>query len=273
MGNGHTQPVEQGTLHLAGPAEARLRFSGPPKRLTGTIPLINKGSEKQRIRSIVVHSKKLLSAQRAPLSEIPVAARLQGGEQSSVRATLVLDPQTSPGSYDFEFVLADRKVAATAHVSAVVDLRVDPAEITILAGSSAPETRTIVLENAGNVPLALGSESETSLFDSSNLITTFLSGLHKAERESAEKMTEAFLNEWAELKAGTLVVRHEAITLAPGERKEIELECKIPTELKALHRYRARLPLYNASLSLNIYMTAKSGPGTGKTKHSGGSRR
>src|SRR5690349_1773310 len=103
MGMNVDTPIsEHGAVHLAGPEDTRLRFSGPPKSLTGTIPLVNTGSEKQKIRSVAVKSDKLLGAGRLPLREIAFYARLYGGEQVSVPATLVLDPQTPPGSYDLE---------------------------------------------------------------------------------------------------------------------------------------------------------------------------
>src|SRR5712692_3638304 len=106
--NGNTLPSEETTVHLAGPEDTHLRFSGPPQNLTGTIPLVNTGSEKQKIRSVAVNSGKLLGAARLPLREIPFFARLYGGEQVSAPATLVLDAQTPPGNYDLELTVGAR---------------------------------------------------------------------------------------------------------------------------------------------------------------------
>ena len=123
-----------------GPEDTRLRFSGPPKSLTGIIPLVNTGSEKQKIRSVAVNSAKLLGAARLPLREFPFYARLYGGEQVSVPATLCSIPRLPPGSYDLELTVGARTLPATAHVSEVVDLRLDPVQITILAGSATSYT-------------------------------------------------------------------------------------------------------------------------------------
>jgi hypothetical protein len=243
-----------------------LRFSGPPKSLSGTIPLVNTGSEKQKIRSIAVHSEKLLGAAKLPVREIPFYACLYGGEQVSVPATLVLDPQTPPGSYDLELTVGARTLAATAHVSEVVDLRLDPVEITILAGPATSYTRTLVVENAGNVSLPTGAQCEAPIFDSFDLVSTFLIGLNKGDRESAESMTRAFLNEWADLKAGTLVTKRKAIVLAPGQKLAVDIEFHLPTDMKPLRHYRANLQLYNAILSVDIYTTAKAGSRTRQTK-------
>src|SRR5215472_7451144 len=150
-------PSDQAAISLAVSDEAHLHFSGPPQGLRGSIPLVNTGSEKQKITSISVDSEKLLGAARLPLREMPFYARLYGGEQASVPATLVLDAQTPPGAYGLELRVGERTMAATAHVSEVVDLRLDPSQITILVGSDTSYTRTLVVENAGNVPLPTGA--------------------------------------------------------------------------------------------------------------------
>jgi hypothetical protein len=271
--SGNTLPSEQATVHLAGAEDTRLRFSGPPRRLTGTIPLVNNGSEKQKIRSVAVTSDKLLGAARLPLREIPFYAHLYGGEQVSVPATLVLDAQTPPGSYELKLTVGARTMAATAYVSEVVDLRLDPVEITILAGSDTSYARTLVVENAGNVSLPTGAQCDAPIFDSFDLVGTFLTGLNKGERESVESMTRAFLNEWADLKVGTLVTTRHAMILAPGEKRTVEVEFHLPADLKPLHHYHVNLQLYNAILTVEIYTTAKAGSGKTKSKQTGGSHR
>jgi hypothetical protein len=260
--NRNTLLSEPASVHLAGPEGARLRFAGPPTNLTGTIALVNTGSEKQKIRSVAVRSDTLLGAARLPLREVPFYARLYGGEQVSIPATLVLDPQTPPGSYDLELTVGARTLAATAFVSEVVDLRLDPVEITILAGSATSYTRTLMVENAGNVPLPTGAQCDAPIFDAYDLASTFLIGLSKGDRKSAESMARAFLNEWADLKAGTLVTKREAMILAPGQQLAVDVEFQLPGDLKPLRHYHANLQLYNATLSVDIYTTAKAGSAT-----------
>ena len=264
--NGNTLASESQTVHLAGPEGARLRFSGPPRGLTGSIPLVNSGADKQKVRSMAVSSDKLLGPAQLPLREIPFYARLYGGEQLSVPATIVLDQQTPPGSYDFELTVGARTVAATAYVSEVVDLRLDPVQITILAGSATSYTRTLVVENAGNVDLPTGAQCEAPIFDSFDMASAFLIGLHKGDRKSAESMARAFLNEWADLAAGTLVTKRKAMVITPGQKLAVDVEFQLPADLKPLRHYRANLQLYNANLSVDIYTTAKAGSG-GKKQH------
>jgi hypothetical protein len=264
--NPNTLSSEQGTVHLAGAKSVRRRFSGPPKNLTGTIPLVNDGSEKQKIRSVAVKSDKLLGAAKLPLREMPFYARLYGGEQLSIPAMLALDPQTPPGSYDLELTVGTSTLAATAYVTEVVDLRLDPVRITILAGSETSYTRTLIVENAGNVSLPTGARCDAPLFESFDLVSSFLTGLSKGDRKSAESMAKAFLNEWANLQAGTLITKRKAIVLAPGQKLSLDVEFQLPDSLKPLRHYHANLQLYNAILSVDIYTTAKAGSPPGKTK-------
>lgn len=270
-GDRNKLPSELTGLHFAAPKDARLSFSGPPKSLTGMVPLVNNGSEKQKIRSMAVSSNKLLGSAGLPLQEVPLYARLYAGEQARVPATLALDPRTPPGKYDLEITVGERTLAAIAYVSEVVDLRLDPVAITILAGTATSYSRTLVIENAGNVPLATGTECDAPIFDSLDLLGTFLTGLNKADRQSVESMTKAFLNEWADLKVGTLVTKRQAMILAPGQKLATEVEFHLPANLKPLHHYHVNLQLYNATLSVDIYTTAKAGSVKTKSKHTGGS--
>ena len=253
---------EQAGVHLAGPDDTRLHFSGPPTALTGTIPLVNTGNEKQKIRSAVVSSDTLRGAAQLPLQEIPFRARLFGGEQASVPATLSLDPQTAPGTYELAVTVGARTLRATAHVTEVVDLRLDPVQITLFAGAATSYTRTVVMENAGNVPLPTGAQCDAPIFESRDLLSTFLIGLSKGDRKSAESMARAFLSEWADLRAGTLIAKRMPMVLAPGEKVAADVEFVLPNNLKPLRHYVVSQQLYNATLAVDIYTTSKTGSGT-----------
>jgi hypothetical protein len=257
--NANPLPPDQQTLQLAAPEGTRLHFSGPPSNVMGTIPLVNAGPDKQKIRTIAVSGEKLQGAANLPLKEIPFYARLSGGEQATVSASMTLHAQTPPGKYDFQLTVGAKTLDATVHVSDVVDLRLDPSEITILAGADTSYTRTFVAENAGNVPLPTGAQCEAPLFDSFDLVSAMLAGLHKGDRKSAASMALAFLNEWADLEVGTLITKRTPMILGPGQKVSVDLEFHIPADLKPLRHFHANLQLYNATLSVDIYTTAKAG--------------
>jgi hypothetical protein len=262
-------PVPQQAIQFAGGEDARVFFSGPPQALTGNIPLINRGVEKQKLRSLAVSSERLQGVASLPLEEIPFYAKLYPGQQANVRSMIVLDSTTPPGSYEFQMTVGDRTVPATVQVAEVVDLRVTPASLTILAGGPKSYKRQFVAENAGNVDLLTGAQCEAPIFDSSDLVTGLLVGLRKADKTSVEAMVKGFLDEWAEIEAGTLIVKRPAIVIHPGEKLTVEVEFVLPDSLKPLRHYHANLQLYNANLGVDIYTTARAGTAKAGTQKAG----
>jgi hypothetical protein len=252
------QPGQAG-LQLAISGDSRLVFSGPPQQLAGTIPLVNTSTEKQKLRTITVVASSLKGVAQLPIRELPFAARLYPGQQAAVPGMISLDPRTPPGSYEIEVTVGDRSLPATVHVTEVVDLKIEPTEITILAGSAQSYTRKLIAENRGNTDLPLGARCEAPVFDSFDLVSSMLMGLHKAKRNSAIEMVKGFLNEWADLQAGTLVITREPLILRPGQKIVADVEFQLPPELKPFRHYRANLQLYNATLAVDIYTTAKAG--------------
>jgi hypothetical protein len=266
--DGDTQLSGREGIQFAGPDDTRLVFSGPPQRLTGTIPLINTGADKQKLRSLVVAAGKLRGPAQSPLQELPFSAKLYPGEQASVPGVIALDPRTPPGSYEIEVTLGDKSLPATVHVTEVVDLQMEPTEITILAGSASSYTRKFIAQNLGNTDLPTGARCEAPLFDSFDLISTMLVGLRKSNKSSASEMVRGFLKEWSELQAGTLVINREPMILRPGQKVAVDVEFQLPPGLKPFRHYHASLQLYNATLAVDIYTTAKIGA-SAKPKESG----
>jgi hypothetical protein len=249
--------LAQEAIQFAGSDDARLFFSGPPQGLSGNIPLVNNGVEKQKIRTIAVTAESLHGPASLPLTEIPFYAKLYPGQQASVAGMIALDAKTRPGKYEFQVTLGGKTVPATAQVAEVVDFRITPGSITILAGKAKKYTRQFVIENAGNVDLPTGSKCECPIFDSFDMITGLLTGLHKADKTSVETMVKGFLDEWADLQVGTLVITRSPVTLHPGDKTTVDVNFELPDGLKPLRHYYANLQLYNAILGVDIYTTAK----------------
>lgn len=257
---GMSAPAPQGSIQLAAVNDARVFFFGPPQALQGNIPLVNTGADKEKIRSIEVSAHELRGPASLPLKEVPFYARLYPGQQASVPGMISLDATTRPGKYDFEIRVAGKSVPATAQVAEVVDFRITPGNVTILAGSISKVTRQFVIENAGNVDLPTGSKCEATIFDSFDLITGLLTGLHKADKTSVETMVKGFLDEWANLEVGTLTINRMPVTVHPGQKLTVDVDFQLPTGLKPLRHYYANLQLYNATLGVDIYTTANFTP-------------
>jgi hypothetical protein len=256
---GNTPLSPPPAIQLAGPEDTRLFFSGPPRALTGSIPLVNSGTDKQKIRSVAVSASHLMGVAGLPLREFSFYAKLGPGEQANIPGKIMLDRQTRPGNYDIKITVGSRTLPATVYVTEVVDLRMQPRQITILAGSHSSYTRKFIFENQGNIDLPIGAKCEVPLFEPLDLTSSMLIGLHKADKASAESMVKGFLREWSDLQSGTLVIKREPKILRPGEKTIIDVEFQFPPELKPIRHYHANLRLYNANLKLDIYTTAKVG--------------
>ncbi|HRN60954.1 MAG TPA: hypothetical protein PLF73_00635 [Luteimonas sp.] len=255
----HEAAAENPSLQLAGSSKTRLFFTGPPQRLTGLIPLVNKSDAKLKLHSIGLTSSSLKSVARLPLEEMPFYARLHPGQQADIPGTIVLDSSTPPGNHQFEITVGDTTVSAEAHVEEVVDLRMSPARITLLAGNATTFTRTLVVENAGNVDLPTGAQCETPIFDSNDLAAAMVAGINDSDKSTVEAMVKSILLRWGELQAGTLITRRAAMVLHPGQKLSVEIEFELPAMLKPLRHYWANLQLYNATMSVDIYTTANYG--------------
>lgn len=262
---GNTSLPEHQAIELAGPADTRLFFSGPPRAVTGKIPLVNSGIEKQRIEAIAVSAPDDLKGPTGlPLREFPFYTKLHPGEHINPSGRIMLDPQTKPGSYDIEITVGATTVPATVHVAEVVDLRIHPHEITLLVGSRSSYTRKITFVNDGNVALSLGARCEAPLFYSTDLFASALTGINKTDKKTVESMIRGALVELSEVQAGTLVMNREPITLSPGQKASLDVEFELPPDLKPLRHCHVIVGLYNARMEIDIYTTAKAGSGRGR---------
>ena len=254
--------VAESSVQLAGAANTRLSFVGPPRRLTGDIPLINETDTKLRLRSTGLKLATPKAAAGLPLGEAYFFARLYPGEQANVPAAISLDPSTPPGHHQFELTIGKRTIAVDAHVEEVVDLRVEPSQISILAGSETTYARTLILENAGNVDLPIGAESIAPVYDSQDIRCVLVPAINQSDRSSLEAMLRNMLQSIGDVQAGTLVARHDPIVLHPGQKLTVDVSFNLPGKLKRLHHYFAHLQLYNARVSVDIYSTENYGPGS-----------
>lgn len=251
----------KGFVQLAGPDNSVLFFSGPPLAFTGFIPVVNTSPEKQKIRSISIIAEKLRSAGGIPFGEIPFRARLRGGQQARLRAKLPLDPQTPPGRYDFAVTVGPRTLPAVADIPEVVELRIEPRVVTIVASAkNSSYIRKVVCENRGNVVLLGGSQCEVPIFEDERISVAVLNGLHKADRKSIRSMLKAALDELAGLKVGNLIIKRKPMALSPGQKVEVDVQFNLPCGLKPQHHYSASVELYNANLRIEIYTTASPEP-------------
>lgn len=240
------------TLRLTHVEDEPIIFYGPPDRLQGTIRLHNTSTEKLKLSSVALDAPHMLGPGRVPLRQLQLAARLSPDEQAKVPATIQLDSSTPPGKYEAVMLLGERKQRVQVHVTENIDLRGEPKRISIYTEGDLVFKREVVIENAGNVPLRIGGLCIVPLADAMELRTAIQHGLAEACDQKPEAALKAFLCAWSEQQIGTLSIARDDITLNPGETRPLALTFTLPSDLHRFRRYEANLPLYNASLSLEV---------------------
>ncbi|MFQ5560064.1 MAG: hypothetical protein ACE5FU_05695 [Nitrospinota bacterium] len=176
-------------------ADSPLVFYGPPHRLSGSFRLENASLEKVKLRTLALRSTTLKDSVNSPLTRLQVNSHVGPEERASVPAFMEVDPNTPPGVYDAEFEIGGRFQKIEAHVVETVNLLLQPESITLVAGTEDSFEREILVENAGNIPLALGGECQAPLIRSTDLMTSFREALRKTKggtqsqnRESAGRI-------------------------------------------------------------------------------------
>jgi hypothetical protein len=258
-------PAQTSDLRLEHAEDEPIVFYGPPARLRGTLRLHNRSSEKLKLPAVALDLPKLRGPALQPLGQLPMLARVYPNQQVRVPAVLNLDPSTPPGTYEGSLQIGDRRHPVRVHVTEQVDLRVQPTSVSLFTEGELVFPRDFVVENAGNVPLRLGHECIIPIGDAAELHAAVRQGLLGAcEAKEAEDVIKSILCAWSQQQVGTVSVKRDDITLEPGETRPLTLTFSVPDDLKPFRRYVADLPLYTASLHLEVV--------TGKLKSTGGPR-
>ncbi|HEX8280220.1 MAG TPA: hypothetical protein VF551_02490 [Chthoniobacterales bacterium] len=240
------------------PETETLVLAGPPQMLRGELRLRNESDAKAKIRSLAVRGRGE-SGSAFAAANVQLAARLYPGEQANVPMQLALNSETPPGVYEMEMDVGGRTVPIRAHVTEHVDLRIEPAEVTLLAGGNRPLERTFVVTNSGNVPLPLGERCEAPMFDSVDFISALREALRKTVGKELKPRLESMMDEMGHMQVGALIVHRDKTTVRPGERLSMTARFELPEDTKPSRHYRAALQLYNATLAIDIYTMDKAG--------------
>lgn len=244
-------PVDVLTLEHAD--DEPIVFYGPPGTLRGGLRLRNNSDEKVKMPALALDVPGIKGPARQPLRHLSVLARIYPQQQAHVTAVMSLDPFTPPGTYEGSLGIADRWQRVRVHVTEQVDLRVEPTRVSLFTQGELAFRRVFVVENAGNVPLRLGSECIVPLGDTAELRAALQQGLRGAcDAEGANDVLKAVLCALSERQVGTVSVKREDITLKPGETRPLAVTFTLPDDLRRFRRYVAVLPLYTSSVYLEV---------------------
>jgi hypothetical protein len=169
---------------------------------------------------------------------------------SSVRAQVraTVDRRTPPGRYEAEVSVDGHVRRAVLQVPEEIDLQVSESQLVVAADPDSEQVRSVVLTNAGNVPLRVHEIGPVEL-EHDPPARPLLERLgvlragppaagrkHPAPREDERDCDE---------RPATVVGRlPEALVVEPGESVPCEWRIRVSGPLRAGVRYRASAPLY-----------------------------
>jgi len=252
----------------AADATRPLVFMGPPEALTGTLPLQNPGADRAVLRRAVFHGDAVQGHAR-------FSARLQPGEARAVDVEATLGPHAPPGEHHVEVEIAGRRYPAVVQVSEVVALELEPVPVVVEHPAPARVVKTVILRNAGNVPLTIGEIGAVALDEEQLSCRTGRVAL--ADLDDADASLDGYVaavlraTKAAVAQSGLLRVHNTLGTfvLAPGDVVSLPLEITVPTKLNAGARYSGAVPMFTADLAFLVVPAPKvRAAGTRSTKDS-----
>lgn len=224
-----------------------LLVCGTPGELRGELSISNESATKQTLKTMPFSSDKLFGAGRDVLKELKIATRIQPNQAGTLYFDIPIDPATPAGCYEATIQVGEEHQPLKVQVFEEIALYATPDEITLISHGERRFEREFAIENRGNVALALGSRSETTLFatdgSSGLLLIEKKSGCHAADDNSDEAQSPPCI----------VTLLHENVTLKPGEKRIIKGTIEIPGNLKPYRHYHASLELLTAQIDLHLY--------------------
>ncbi|MFN0121845.1 MAG: hypothetical protein ACKV2V_15230 [Blastocatellia bacterium] len=258
-------------VHIHGPGgDGAIVLAGDPASITGVVRLHNRGPEKIIVREAWLLNLKLHLSQpeggTAPACPVSFSGMtVDPGAAQTVSLRLDLDRRTPPGEYQGELHMAGLQTPARLYVMPSVRARVSPRPCVIDRRAGASVTAHLAIANEGNVPLYLSEIGQVPLFEDLLLrrsVASILSGDTPAllENLAPKAADDGGAGGAVSPQKGTLLIRNEALTLAPGETRRVEIEVRLPDHLQPNTRYLARFPLYTTEIEFVIVPSGNPAP-------------
>ena len=232
-------------------------FVGPPRAVVADITLMNPGERSLVVRDFGVtdHSGRLA---HLPARHGLMPAVLRGGQQRQLRIGLALPAPTPPGTYRVALDIMGEARNAVLHVTEEVALRLEPDTLWV-ANAPHGQRKRLTLINTGNVPAPLSDICDVPLRDDLAPAVDMrqaLQGLAAKSNLQADELVDVLI---APLRRSNVIVGSlslgivgEAVTIAPGEMRSLEVEIKLAEPPPPNGRARARVPLMDATLDVVV---------------------
>lgn len=229
-------------------------FTGGPASCQGYVELINKSGEDVEPKPIAITSLEPHSRQGRLSAAARVSVRLGPYQRQRVPIEVALDPATPPGSYTGQLSCGSQTEDVVIHVLETWDLRIVPQSVTITASPGEKVALQILFTNLGNIDVTVPKSVPLDLEHNLEIGRHLNTALKAAGKEGFEKFLDRLVQELAEaaISPATVQFKPEGARLRAGETSEIDLEIRLPEDLKKNRVYRGTMKFKNARLTLEV---------------------
>lgn len=182
------------------------------------------------------------------------------------RLRLRLPPDTKPGTYTVALAFADGKQQeATVSVEPQSRLRVTPSALRLRAAAGATACARLLLENRGNVAIAVPPALVAGLFDDNGIEAT-MAAVYQLDTDDISKIVGHAFGRLRQAHGGLLKlrVRAGAGDLLPGECRLLDLETHLGEKLSPGHGYHGLLELGVHGIAVEVQVLKNSSTGVVK---------
>jgi hypothetical protein len=170
---------------------------------------------------------------------------------------LRLAPTTPPGSYRIALTCAD---GAQREASIAVEprsrLRVVPGTLRLAGAPGKPASAQLLVENRGNQPIEIGDTLVCGLFDNGG-IEAALAAMYRLETDDLHQIVGTGFARLRAAHGGLLKLRVNdgAGTLAPGQKRLLQLDTTLGRKLAPRHGYHGTVELGSHRIAVQVCVT------------------
>lgn len=231
--------------------EHPLVFSGTPPLLGGEIELINESDQRVAPKHLEAH----FDREHGIHADLRVPGRLAANSRTRVRAQLVIDRATPPGTYHASVRAGTQTAAATVHVYPSRGATVSPGVLQFSGASGDHIELAVSLTNRGNVTHTL-PKTGVIFFEESNWVgRSLVFALREAAAdEGVQPYLDRVLHELVGSMAGTTTVTIGAPqrTLEPGVTLHATLTFTLPERLAKGRTYDTWLAIAGTRITFEL---------------------
>jgi len=231
---------------------------GPPRALRGEFRVRNAGDRKLVVRQPTVRPAPPSKKAAAALPQREHVLRriiVRPGQSRHVPVTLTFEDATPPGTYEAQLEVEGERQSVIIHVTEEVALSIAPQQIVLPNRAGERVRKRVVFTNQGNVPVTVSSIG-TVVLDEELVHCRALRGAIDDVGDTLEGLDDflvALGKRYKKLYA-TLVLRvqNDAVDIAPGETKAVDLKIALPDKLEPRSRYSGYAAISTSSLTFTI---------------------